>query len=277
MTTKQFVPQQIAENEELKAGITQIVSLLLDEDTDVRARVSTNLIVVALPEVRNFVLSDLIDRALSRKAKVRESAIRALKAVRLFAVERLKGELFFAQDRKKRRQLVMLLGKVSVRYDVLVIMVLGDIAHNKHDHPSVRKAAREVLQRIFPERGQDEVREQELAGSGMNGARFGRGDPGTVLGGAHRRRPSRVDRDRGEGETGWSRSGRNADRPGGDRSGDQTIPGGRRLRASKPRFSRVAVRVSPGRIPEVLFREIGAGITCRTHCRIRRNSCAFFR
>ncbi len=105
---------------------------------------------LALPGVRNLVLSNVIDQALSPKARVREPAIRALKAIRLFAVERLKRELFVARERKKRRQLVELLGQVSAVYDVLVIMVLGEIAQNRHDHAIVRKAAREALRRVDP-------------------------------------------------------------------------------------------------------------------------------
>jgi uncharacterized protein YejL (UPF0352 family) len=150
-TNKPDFSTPIAENEEVKAGIAKIVGLLLSDDADVRAGVTTNLVVLALPGVRNLVLSDVIAQALSRKVRVRESAIRALIAVRFFAVERLKWELFVSQDRIRRRQLVELLGKVSAVYDVLVIMVLGDITNNRSEHASIRQAARKALGRIDPE------------------------------------------------------------------------------------------------------------------------------
>lgn len=141
----------IPEDPEIQIGVAQLVGYLLSDDVTLRARIATGLNQVAIPGVRNLILSAVIARARSRRACLREPAIRALEEMRPLAVECLKRELIRTRGQRTRQKLVELLGKISPSHDRQVTMVLAQVAYGDREHADVREAAREAIRRVDPE------------------------------------------------------------------------------------------------------------------------------
>jgi hypothetical protein len=136
---------------EAQASIDHFVRYLLCDKPGVRDGMGAILREKAIPAVMNVVLSAVIAKARSKRASIRDPAIRALEAVRPLGIERLKRELLRTRGRKTRQKLVELLGKICPIHDRQVTMLLAQILHNDHEDVSVRLAAREAIRRVDPE------------------------------------------------------------------------------------------------------------------------------